>query len=152
MFVRTWSDNNRWSLSVPRLLYKEAIPGNTLSPITKAEYFFDTDPGFGSGNNAALTAGNTVTFPITHDISGLSNGLHWMYVRTWANNNRWSITAPRLFYKEAIPASVASTLTKAEYFLDTDPGFGNGTDVPITQGTQATFTICLLYTSPSPRD
>ena len=141
MFVRTWSNDNRWSLSIPRLLYKEAIVNNTTSPITRAEYFFDADPGFGNANNAAITPGNTVSFPITHDISSLSNGLHRLYVRTRSSDGRWSHSISRMFYKEAVAAAQSSSIVKAEYFLNADPGFGNGTDIPVTPGQSVTFAV-----------
>lgn len=35
-----------------------------------------------------------------------------------------------MFVKELAAANV----NKAEYFVDTDPGFGNATDVPVTAG------------------
>jgi len=108
--------------------------------ITVVEYFFDTDPGYGSGNSVAITPATSITnftFPV--NIAAQSDGFHTLFVRAKDANNNWSAAYSKLFYKLNIPAvTPASNITKIEYFLDTDPGFGSGTDVPITPGVTIT--------------
>jgi hypothetical protein len=130
LFVRAKDENGVWSLSNDRAFYK-----NTISPqlhdLTKVEYFFDTDPGTGNGTNVPFTPGpNIPNLDFSINISGLPDGFHHLYVRTKNQQGQWSLTNRRPFMKQVI--SVANPLvTMAEYFFDTDPGFGMGTSVPI---------------------
>ena len=116
-------------------------PGPAASlNIVKAEYFFNTDPGFGLANDIPLTAAiDIANLVATIDISGLSAGAHNLTVRTLNAEGNWSITSTKSFgidpaYSAANPAGL--NITKVEYFIDTDPGFGLATDVPITAATE----------------
>jgi hypothetical protein len=105
--------------------------------IKKAEYFIDVDPGFGLATNISLTpAANIPDIQFNIDITSLSKGFHNLYMRTKDANGIWSITANRMFYREDV--TVASNIVKAEYFFDTDPGFGLATNLALTPGTNLT--------------
>jgi hypothetical protein len=100
--------------------------------IDKLEYFFDTDPSFGNGVQVSITAAaNIANFNFPADVSAVSTGFHTLYVRSRDANGKWSETTYRVFYKPAVTA-VAPNVNKVEYYFDTDPGFGNGLDVPVT--------------------
>lgn len=107
--------------------------------IVKAEYFFNTDPGFGMATDIPLTAATDIAnLMATIDISGLSAGAHNLIVRTLNAEGNWSITSTKPFgidpaYPAATPAGL--NITKVEYFIDADPGFGMATDLPITAAT-----------------
>ncbi|MET0463290.1 MAG: CARDB domain-containing protein [Chitinophagaceae bacterium] len=109
-------------------------------PVTAAEYFVDTDPGSGNGTAILLTPGiNISNLATSVNISGLSNGFHRLYIRTRNAEGRWSITAVKDFlydadvvYHAAPPA--AQQIIAAEYFIDTDPGNGNGSAIAIIPG------------------
>jgi hypothetical protein len=137
-FVRVKDATGNWSISNRSFLYKPPTSGSaTAANIVKAEYFFDTDPGFGSGNNIPVTPGTSILdASISANISLLSSGIHQFYVRVKDAAGNWSITNRSFFY---IPGNTNTTaiadLVRAEYFIDTDPGFGNGTPVPLTPGT-----------------
>jgi len=122
----------------------------TAQHVTKIEYFFDTDPGFGKGSAIAVTPGADVTASFQIDISPLSYGFHKLYVRGYippydvtengktATRGGWSFTETRSIYKEQFVASSTtglSPIVAGEYFVDADPGFGKGVSVPVTQGT-----------------
>jgi hypothetical protein len=102
------------------------------------EYFFDTDPGLGNGKLVTLPASATVSsFQFQADLSTLSKGLHRLYTRTLDANGKWSLTATMFFDNYALPAypaapSAAPNIVAVEYFLDTDPGLGNGTAIPLS--------------------
>jgi hypothetical protein len=121
LYVRSKDD---WSITNKILFYKQpiAVAGN----ITKLEYFFDNDPGFGNATNiTGFTPGTTINdFVFTADATALSNGPHFLYVRS---KDDWSITNKMLFYKQ--PVEALTNITQIEYFIDNDPGFGNGTQV-----------------------
>ena len=136
LYVRVKDANNKWSLTHTQLFYKESIVSNPIANVTQAEYFFDTDPGFGNGTGATLTAGQDINFAISGNISTLSKGLHTLYVRVKDANNKWSLTHTQLFYREPVVINPIPNITQAEYFYDVDPGFGNGTAFGISPQAQ----------------
>jgi len=127
VYLRSKNDAGNWSLS-NRWMFVKVV---TAINVDKLEYFIDADPGFGNANNVVITPGsNVVNVAIPVDISSLSNGFHNIYLQSKDDAGVWSITNRWMFVKE-----VASVNTnKLEYFIDTDPGFGNGTNVSITPG------------------
>ncbi len=105
------------------------------SSVTNAEYFFDTDPGFGHGTPISITAGQEVTVDgLGLSAEGLSQGGHMLGVR-YRGGNGWSATYTSNFYLIEGDGTIAS----AEYFWDTDPGFGQGTPIALTPGEEVTF-------------
>lgn len=99
--------------------------------ITKIEYFIDTDPGYGNATNVSFSGGSTVSTSFNVPISSsLTDGVHKLYVRAKDANDKWSIVGLMLFVKESVPTEILSNLTAAEYFIDTDPGYGLGTSIP----------------------
>ncbi len=108
--------------------------------LNRAEYFIDTDPGFGNGVNIPVTAAtNLANIPVTVNIAGLSHGPHRLWLRTRSADGRWSLSSYREFLVDFDPpyavAPPLQNLSKAEYFIDTDPGFGNGINIPVTSAT-----------------
>ncbi|SFT35721.1 Por secretion system C-terminal sorting domain-containing protein [Lishizhenia tianjinensis] len=102
--------------------------------ITGGEYFFNTDPGIGNGTAIpSFTANDTVDINLNIDISSLSEGFHTLYVRFTDSVGQYGLYEGRKFY--VIPngqpyANTTAQLDGAEYFIDTDPGIGNGTPIP----------------------
>jgi hypothetical protein len=94
--------------------------------ISRIEYFFNTDPGF--GHATAITgftaSANVASLPVSIDLSSVSNGINNLYVRAKDANGNWSITNVMPFVK--VDVSIYNVV-KAEYFLNTDPGFGKAT-------------------------
>jgi hypothetical protein len=100
--------------------------------ITRLEYYIDTDPGFGSGHPVAITPGPEIQKNFTIDASGVQRGLHILGTRVRDANMNWSTTQHHLFL--TIDYTMASNMVQAEYFLDDDPGYGNGIQIPFTPG------------------
>lgn len=94
---------------------------------TKAEYFFDADPGVGSGITLSTPVGtsDTINFSAGVSIAALSTGFHFMAIRILHNNGTWSLFEKRGFYVSSA-AIDAANIVAAEYFFDADPGVGNG--------------------------
>ena len=63
--------------------------------------------------------------------SGLLKGIHSLYIRSQDGNGRWSITNQRVFYN----FGTLDNITRWEYFIDTDPGFGNAVPVSFNPAT-----------------
>ncbi len=101
--------------------------------IVAVEYFIDTDPGFGSGTSVSLTSGSDITVSFTANLTGVSDGIHTLYVRGKDANLDWSLTHTRVFLKETLLiGETVPSITSAEYFFDTDPGFGSGTAITVS--------------------
>ncbi|MCU0382978.1 MAG: hypothetical protein MUF68_02825, partial [Cyclobacteriaceae bacterium] len=127
------SPGNRWSLTTYAVFY--IVPANTTanaSTLTRAEWFIDTDPGYGSGTPIAFATAASVNLNFNVPTNALTPGFHNLFVRTRDNLNRWSLNHVQSFYAlPPIAPGFTETLTAAEYFFNTDPGQGNGTALPI---------------------
>lgn len=135
LFVRAKDANNMWSPPYSRPFYK--LSPADVAPavnINKIEYFFDADPGFGAGINVPITPGLAITdHSFAIPLTSTTDGFHTLYVRTRDANNRWSTAYSRPFYKlSASVGAPAANINKVEYFIDADPGFGAGVNIPIT--------------------
>ena len=102
--------------------------------IVYAEYFFNTDPGYGNGISIPILPGGVVEVDDTLDLSGLSCGSHTLFVRAQDDSGAWSLTFAKPFLKANSQASPKPNIVRGEYFFDTDPGFGNGTPISIISG------------------
>jgi hypothetical protein len=132
-----------WSLTNKRTLFKEnLVLNNGVAPnVVKGEYFVDTDPGFNSATNIPVVQGNDLTnVAFTLDVTAFSAGFHRLYVRFKDANGGWSLANVRTFYKESVGGSLSPlpNVVKGEYYIDTDPGFGAGKNIPVTPGTEVT--------------
>jgi len=139
IYVRARDNNGNWSLTNRWSFYKDRIPAANIS---RLEYFIDTDPGLGNANAISVTAAADLADVFwSMDISGYSNGFHNIYMRSMDNNGNWSLTNKWLFFKDKTPAS---KINRLEYFIDTDPGFGNATSVainPVADTSDVNFTV-----------
>ena len=102
--------------------------------ITSAEYFFDTDPGVGSGTDLSVDInagqiGQTYSIPTTN----LSEGYHSLYVRTQSDEGVWSHYDRQIFFIMTLP-DPNQNIVSAEYFFDEDPGFGQATELSLSAG------------------
>ncbi len=103
--------------------------------ITNAEYFIDNDPGVGQANALNLNnSGTNFTDQFTINTSNLSIGFHRLYTRAQRNNGVWGHYDGFLFYvadTSPVTNPALPDITGAEYFIDTDPGVGQGTAIAL---------------------
>jgi hypothetical protein len=100
--------------------------------INKAEYFIDTDPGFGKATNIPISVpANDVSLSYSVNISSLSQGFHMMVYRARDDKGHWSVAQEQVFYVFRSQSTTATNVNKAEYFIDIDPGFGKATSIPV---------------------
>lgn len=163
LFLRTKNNEGRWSIVNEKVFVKDitndppysAIPA-TAQNITAAEYFINTDPGVGSGTAIAITPGldiNNLTLMI--NTSSLQpSTTNYLFVRTKNNEGHWSITNRKVFVVDitsdpAYPPAPATIqdITGAEYFINIDPGTGNGTAINITAATDINDITVVANTS-----
>jgi len=126
VFIRSRNASGKWSVANRFVFYKTAA-GTVAPNIIKAEYFFDTDPGFGKAVAIPITAGTDLQqINFTAGIGALTPGVHQLFLRSQNAIGNWSASNRFIFYKQP-PANglPAADITSVEYFIDTDPGFGN---------------------------
>jgi hypothetical protein len=133
--VRSKDANSAWSQTYRRIFYVE--PATTTAPpanLAAVEYFVDADPGYGQGTNAAITGGGTnatgASFAV--GLGSLSVGFHTLFYRVKDAAGKWSQTQDRIFYVDDLTVANVPVINKAEYYFDTDPGYGAGVNVPIS--------------------
>ncbi len=95
------------------------------STITEVRYFFDVDPGYGSGTSISITSGPAVTATTSIATGAISLGFHVLYARALDEHGKWGIPEGRLVYVDPIAGAIIE-VDQIEYFFDNDPGFGNG--------------------------
>lgn len=136
LFVRAKSPQGLWTVANQKSFY--VVPPATTDSIVQAEYFYDTDPGFGNGQSIPVNVSDTVHL-INFDLNtaGLSAGIHNLYVRTKSKYGLWSVVSQRAFYSK--PGEILFTIDSLEYFYDEDPGIGNGTPISVTSGDSITL-------------
>ena len=137
--VRSKNALGSWSQTYRQIFYVEPV-ATTAPPANLAavEYFVDTDPGYGQGTSAAITGGGTNATGVSFSVGlgSLPVGFHTLFYRVRDVAGKWSQTQDRIFYVDDLTVANVPNITKAEYFFDTDPGYGAGVNVPI--GTPAT--------------
>ena len=104
--------------------------------IARIEYFFDTDPGLGNGTALAFTGGAEANVSQNISVANLPNGLHFLYIRAKDTAGNWSLHSCKPVIKES---AADATITRLEYFFDTDPGVGYGTAIPVTPANEVVY-------------
>lgn len=130
--IRTRDDLGRWSTGTNRVFYHVKTVAVTDREIHQAEYFIDTDPGYGKAVSIPVsTPENELTLNFTANIQDLSQGIHSIHFRARDISGRWTTVMHGIFVNVIIPSSTESNIHQVEYFMDTDPGYGNGTQVTL---------------------
>jgi hypothetical protein len=131
----SWSHTNRLLFNKPANNGATAIAANLIT----VEYFIDVDPGYGNGTTILVPAGTTdyANQIVNINPATVSDGIHTFYIRSKNADGSWSHTNRLLFNKPENngAAAVAANLTTVEYFIDVDPGYGNGTTITVPAGT-----------------
>ncbi|MBR1789552.1 MAG: hypothetical protein IJ762_10270 [Bacteroidaceae bacterium] len=95
--------------------------------VTRIEYAWDNIPAPGKGTALTFTPGTTVELTRQLSVSGLSEGIHTLYLQARSVSHPSSVYE-RVFY---VPPT-AHRVEAVEYFFDTDPGVGRGTRMAAT--------------------
>ncbi len=142
----------RYLLIIAMCIVAAGKAGSQAAPeIAQFEYFIDEDPGYGNGTQVQVSdftvagSGFHHAFPVTVP-SGLSNGLHRLFFRAKDENGDWSQTTFQVFYKDELLSDNGSEIVAMEYFIDNDPGTGNGTGINLAA---AAFVDGFLFEVPA---
>lgn len=137
--IRARDEDGNWGPVFTTLL--SVLPGAVSFPdiqVSEGEYYWDTDPGQGNGNPLFALDGNydSALEAIGADITQLpAPGLHTLHLRILDVNGAWS--APFGIAVEVLTSSVTFPtihVSAAEYWFDTDPGFGAATPMLAVDG------------------
>jgi hypothetical protein len=131
MFMRVKNSNNRWSLYTHKMFKIADVPFTNQADIVEAEYYFNTDPGFGNGTSIDVADMDALDEDFIISTSGLPIGTHRMFMRVKNSSNRWSLYTHKMFRVSDVPLTNDADIVEAEYYFNTDPGFGNGTSIDV---------------------
>jgi len=99
--------------------------------IIAAEYFINTDPG--EGNGISIDTGVPPLWEVSVSVPNITLPVgSKIYVRFKSTNGKWS--ASRSIIKKPYFENRGSTLEYGEYFINSDPGQGNGQQVSFQNG------------------
>ena len=141
--MKVITETGKQSMYYEKLFYRKANP-SSISEIQKLEYFFDSDPGFGNGQNVTVNQSTSITKQFIANLSLLDSGTHNLYTRV--KNQNWSFNQVQPIYK--LPDLVTNNdIIGYEYFFDTDPGFGNATFVEIDSSEEVLENSVILLDS-----
>ena len=126
--VRFKDSSGTWGPVFKRTIFAEQSPRNIK--VSLGEFFWDTDPGLGSGTSFAAFDGAFDSAIETIFNSSLNlpsqGGLHIFSLRIKDENSLWGPVFKRTIATEDSPRNIK--ITSAEYYWgDTDPGEGSGT-------------------------
>lgn len=137
--IRVRDANNNWGpLFTTVVVVDPSIATAPDIEVTTAEYFWDSDPGAGNGTAVLAFDGNynDALEAIMVETSALpAVGTHVLHIRARDANAVWG-PAFRVVV-DVMPGAVSFPeiqVTAAEYFVDTDPGEGNGTPMLALDG------------------
>jgi hypothetical protein len=109
---------------------------NAQPAINKIEYYLDNDPGYGNATNLSFSGTTNATATINVDLTPLANGVHIVGMRSRDANGAWSMDNKWIFLKPYSNTGAVQqpNINRVEWYLDADPGYGNGTAVSIVPG------------------
>lgn len=137
LLIRARNIHGKWStVSNAPVVVLDPGPG---IPVTTLEYYIDNDPGFGVAQQVPITQGTQIPAMFEINTSNLTTGPHYLCVRAKDNASRWSTLSSSMF---VVTESLAN-INRVEYFVDTDPGIGNGIPVPIAAGSNISGSFTL---------
>ena len=114
--------------------------GFSLTKVTQAEYWWDTDPGVGNASPVLALDGNlNAAFEglVKNGLQAPHFGRSTFNIRVKDNSNNWSGKFTTIINVDSSDTHLGYSLTKltqAEYWWDTDPGVGNASPVLALDG------------------
>lgn len=109
--------------------------------VSQVEYFLDEDPGYGNASSIAIDTGDTIKIVDNIDLSNLENGTHILFLRAKNDQGIWSQTTSQFLTVYSFESD--AVVEYVEYFFGADPGFGNGTPMPLPQDGKLATTLDL---------
>ena len=140
LYIRMQDEKGNWGIAEARSF---RVTAETDVSLKAAEYFIDSDPGYGNGTTIPIAAAVALEVSINIEIGNLSSGFHTLFVRMQDQNDSWGIAEARPFY--IFPEQAVSPLAEMEYFMNgAEPGLGNGTKLEASGSGPVNVTATLL--------
>jgi Secretion system C-terminal sorting domain len=137
---RAKTDDNKWGLYEKGMFYISGSSSN-MTDITDAEYFIDTDLGVGNNIPISVADGQNPTFTVNVLTGSLGTGFHTIAIRAKDASGKWGLYEKGMFYISSSSANMPE-IVDAEYFIDTDPGLGNGiAPMEVNDGQSTSFVV-----------
>ncbi len=140
LFVRALDRFDQWTDVISRrftIVQSDVTPPEPPQPagnLSRVEYFFDTDPGYGLGRKLVNPRTGKNTYLM--DFSNVSDGAHLLSLRVQDTNGQWSTTLTRPLYIYRPSGKVVAM----EYYFDTnDPGEGEATTIQLPKNLNEPF-------------
>jgi hypothetical protein len=126
-----------WISSLGHLIAQEIVYG---------EYFFDANVEYGAGQPLILGTPGSSETPVSQQIgiSGLSDGLHRLFIRFQDQSGRWSQTQA---FNVFVEHGVMLFIEGGEYFIDQLADYGEGTPI-VVENPAAQIAIDEMITVP----
>lgn len=147
LYIRVQDFGGEWSLQESRSFYVNPSNLTVQANVSTVEYFIDTDPGYGNGTSLGSFSTTDVTIDVTIPTSSLSAGFHILYIRAQDSDGIWGNLEYRSFYVNQSGLTTQANVVDIEYFIDTDPGYGNGTSLGSFSSTDLTINATILTSS-----
>lgn len=140
LYIRAKNSDDEWGLTIKKLIL---VDQGEAREIEALEYFFDEDPGYGSGTAIPITASAQIDKKAMLSTEGLSVGLHTIFIRAKFTDGNWGMPIKKLILIDQSDPVLVSNIISAEYFFNTDPGFASATPITFEAGTdiETSFTI-----------
>lgn len=140
LYIRAKNSDDEWGLTVKKLIF---VDQGAVREIETLEYFFDEDPGYGTGTAIPITASAQIDKKAMLSTEGLSVGLHTIFIRAKFTDGNWGMPIKKLILIDQSDPVLVSNIISAEYFFNTDPGFADATPITVNPGAdiETTFTI-----------
>lgn len=129
LYVRSQSSEGTWSVVSHRQFY--VLSSDPQIQLNALEYFVDNDPGPGLATAISLVVDDSIQLSDQVIVlNGLGVGQHNLYIRCRSTDGTWNVVSHKPFYvKEQEQDIVIDAL---EYFIDEDPGPGQGISIPVS--------------------
>ncbi len=131
--LRAKNSNGLWGFTLNKLIL---VDEGEIAEIDGFEYFFNTDPGVGEAPFISTIRSNEIDILSTISTSGLTNGVYNLYVRPKTSTGSWGLPTKKLVVIDKDDPTTISQIVSAEYFFDTDPGFGNANYLELTDASE----------------
>ena len=135
--IRLKDEDGNWgSVYSKVILVHNGVTARDIK-IQTGEYFWDTDPGQGSGTSLVAIDGNfnqAVEEMLSSSITLPTQGIHVLSIRLKDENGSWGNTFSKAIMVNPALSTRSIKIQQAEYFWDTDPGQGSGTPLVAFDG------------------
>ncbi|UCH63704.1 MAG: cadherin-like domain-containing protein [Fidelibacterota bacterium] len=149
LFTRARDADGHWTQPVIQPFLKSTLDTTPIvksfPDIVQLEYFVDTDPGLGLATQVPFVPDSSLDSTFNASLASVADGFHYLTVRGRAANGLWTHSCIQPFLKSTLDTtSIVKTfpdIIQLEYFIDTDPGLGLATQVPITPDSSLDLTL-----------